>query len=583
MHTLRAERRASARILWSFVTPHRRVLALGIALGLLTTAAALATPMVTKNVLDTLGTPASLAQPVGVLAALLVLGSVAGLAQYVVLGRLAEQIVLDARLSLITQFFRSRLDQIQQFRAGELVTRVTSDTILLREATTASVVQIVNGVVSLVGTVVLMAVLDIPLLVATAITLVVVAVPLVVLMPKIGEADRLAQEAVGDLGGSLEGGMRALRTVKASGAEGREIAASEEKARTSARHAIRSVWISSATWTIAGGGIQLAIIAILGFGAWRVSSGEMAVSTLVAFLLYAFNIVEPITSLTMAATQLQSGLAASARIRETQHLALEDVTATPGRSGPAGRGMAQAPRLALQHVSARYAGTASHSLRDVSLEIPRTGHLALVGPSGAGKTTIFSLLLRFLEPESGSIHLDGVPFDQLSIEEVRSRIAYVEQETPVIPGTIRDNVSYRYPGADDDQVWRALNAVGLVEKVRGLPDGLDAPVASTNLSGGERQRLAVARALIGSPDLLLLDEATAQLDGVSEAAIHTAIAEVAQHGTVVTIAHRLSTVIDADRIVVLERGTVRAEGTHEELLRTDALYSDFVTALRIAT
>lgn len=574
-----AARRAHLRILWSFVRPHRGVLVVGVLLGLAATAASLATPLATKWVLDSLGADVELWRPVGLLLGLLALGSIAGFAQWVLLGRLAEHIVLDARSSLVERFFRAKLQQVHRFTTGELVTRVTSDPMLLREATTTSIVQLVNGVVSLVGTIVLMAVLDLPLLAGTLIALAIIGVLLAVLMPRIGAAEKAAQDAIGELGGTLESGLRALRTVKSSRAEDREIERVERKAADSARHMIRSVWISAGAWTIAGGGIQLAIIAILGIGAWRVGEDELAVSTLVAFLLYAFNIVDPISNLTMAVTQLQSGLAAAGRIRETAHLELEDVHA-----GRRGRDTATGdePVLALREVTAGYDDATAPAITEVSLTIPRTGHTALVGPSGAGKTTVFSLLLRFLEPSQGDLRLDGVPFADLSIDEVRSRIAYVEQETPIVAGTILENVTFRVPDATDDEAWAALEAVHLADKVRSLPDGLRTEVTSTMLSGGERQRLAVARALVRPPGVLLLDEATAQLDGLTEAAIQHVIAGAAETGAVVTIAHRLSTVIDADQIVVLDGGRVRDAGRHDELLARDELYREFVAALRIA-
>ena len=205
-------------------------------------------------------------------------------------------------------------------RTGEIVTRVTSDTLLLREATTGSFVQLVNGTVSLVGTVVLMAVLDWPLLLTTLVALVVIGGLFGVLMPQIARADKRAQDAVGELGAELEGGVRALRTVKSSRAERRQIARVSAKAEESARYAVRSAWFSALVWAVAGGGMQLAIIVILGLGAGRVALGDMSVSTLVAFLLYAFNIVDPVATLAQAVSTLQSGFAAAARIRETASL-----------------------------------------------------------------------------------------------------------------------------------------------------------------------------------------------------------------------------------------------------------------------
>lgn len=569
-------------LLVSYARPHLRILLVGVLLGLFATAVTLATPMAAKWVLDGLGTDRGLAGPVTILVALLLVGTLAGFVQSVLLGRLAEHIVLDARRSLIHRFFRARLEQIQRFKTGELVTRVTSDTVLLREAATSSIVQLINGAVSLVGTIVLMTLLDLPLLATTLLALLIIGVMFGVLVPQIGKADKQAQDAIGGLGSTLEGGMRALRTVKSSRAEDREINRVTGKAEESAHYSIRSVWYSSLIWTVAGGGMQLAIIVILGLGAWRVSSGELAVSTLVAFLMYAFNIVDPITSLAGAFSSIQSGLAAAARIQETEHLALEDTDARPA-DGPQNASSDGGPALALRQVTAGYQGVDEPVLLDVTIEVPRTGHLAVVGPSGAGKTTVFSLLLRFIDPRSGRLELDGVPYERLSINDVRSRIAYVEQETPVIPGTVRDNVLFRAPDASDQEAWDALSAVQLDAKIQTLPDGLDSAVADTNLSGGERQRLAVARALVHRPDVLLLDEATAQLDGTTEAAIQKVISTAARTGAVVTIAHRLSTILDADQIVVLDGGKVRDSGTHQELVARDELYREFIEALRIHT
>lgn len=575
--------RTGVALLWSYSRPHLRTLVLGVLLGLFATAVTLATPMVTKWVLDALGTSLDLAGPITFLVLLLLVGIVANLAQSVLLGRLSERIVLDARRGLIRRFFLAKLEQIQHFRTGELVTRVTSDTVLLREATTNSLVQLINGLVSLVGTIVLMAILDWPLLLTTLLALLVISVLFGVLVPQIGKAEKRAQDAIGDLGATLEGGVRALRTVKSSRSEVREIDRVTAKAEESALYSIRSIWYSALAWSVAGGGMQLAIIVILGLGAGRVSLGDLAVSTLVAFLLYAFNIVDPITALAGAFSTLQSGLAAAARIRETEHLDLEDTTARP--SGPTAPAREEnTVVLALREVTAGYARSEHPVLQNVTLEVPRTGHIALVGPSGAGKTTVFSLLLRFIDPASGTLELEGTPYSQLSIDDVRSRIAYVEQETPIIPGTVRDNVLFRSPDtATDAEAWQALTTVQLDDKIRSLPGRLDANVADTNLSGGERQRLAVARALVRRPSVLLLDEATAQLDGTTEAAIQQVIAEAARTGAVVTIAHRLSTVLDADQIVVLDQGQIRDAGTHDDLLARDTLYQEFISALRIQT
>ncbi|MDQ0426056.1 ABC transporter ATP-binding protein [Cellulomonas iranensis] len=583
------------RVLLALVRPHRGTLGLGLLLGLAATGLGLATPMVTKWVLDTLGTGQSLARPVAWLLVLCVVGAAIGYVQAVVMGALAERIVLDARESLVRRYLRATVQAITGRPAGELVTRVTSDTVLLREATSSSLVGLVNGVVALVGTLVLMGVLDRVLLGTTVAAIVVVGVCMALLLPGIGAAEKASQEALGRLGGTLEGSLRAVRTVKSSRAEARQGAAVLAAARDARDHAVRAVRTSALAWTVSGGGIQLAIIVVLGFGAWRVGQGDLAVSSLVAFLLYAFNIVGPISELTQSLTQLQSGVAAAARINEVATMDVEpDASDVPTRAaarvddparsgeGPGDAADDATPVVELRDVTARYGPGLPPAVDGLSLRVPRRGHTALVGPSGAGKTTVFSLLLRFLEPTAGQLLLDGRPYAAWSHADVRARFAYVEQETPVVPGTIRDNLLFSNPDATDAELARALAAVRLDGAFDALPDGLDTRLSETSVSGGQRQRIALARALLCRPQVMLLDEATAQVDGLTEAAVHDAIRALATTGAVVTVAHRLSTVVDADTIVVLEHGRVRASGTHAQLLASDALYRELVEALRIA-
>lgn len=575
--------REKLRLLWGYIRPHRAILLAGLALGLIGTAAELATPMVTKVVLDGLAVDASLRGPVTVLAVLLVAGTAIGLVQAILLGTLAERIILATRTGMIRHLLRVRVGELDQRPAGEMVARVTSDTLLIREAATTSIVYGVNGVISLVGSVVLMAVLDVALLVTTVVVILIVAVLAMLLMPGLAKAQEQAQAEIGDMGGRLEGVLRAFRTVKASRAEERESARIGDFARRSAEKAIRAVRIEAVAWTVTGGGMNLAVMLVLGFGAYRVSTGALEVSALVAFLLYLFGLMWPVMMLTMSGTALMSGLAAAARIGEVTSMELE-----PDAGGPALPRVALDADEAVPHavslcdVRFRYGPDADPALDGVSLRIPRRGHTAIVGPSGAGKTTVFSLLLRFADPEEGDLLLDGIDYRAWPLADLRRRIAYVEQDTPLVPGTLRENLAYAAPEAPEEQLWSALDVVRMRERVRALPEGLDTPIAPATVSGGERQRIALARALVAEPRILLLDEVTAQLDGLTEAAVAEGIHRQAARGAVVTIAHRLSTVLDADQIVVLDRGRVRAVGSHQELLTSDDLYAELVAALRIA-
>lgn len=583
-HTASVYTLANAKLVWAYTKPHLSTVIVGVLIGFVVTASELISPLVTKAILDALEAGTSLTEPLIWLVGVMIIGLIAGFIQTYMFGRLAINVVRDASYGLIQRFVRAPLQQVQRYPTGELVTRVVSDTQLLREATTSTISTVINGVISLVGTVVLMGTLDVVLLGISLAFLAIVGGSFALIMPKISKAQRDAQAATGQLGGMLESRMRAIRTVKASGAEQRAIDQVHASVNKTAEAEHRGLWWSAIEMPIAGGAMELATIVILAVGAWRVSEGLLTVSALVAFLLYAFNLAAPVGLLTMAVMQFQSGLAAAQRINETAHLTPEDLATSESQVAALAdthvRGN-DVPVLALDQVRVRYDGEGANVLDGVSLAIPQRGHVAIVGPSGAGKTTVFSLILRFFEPDSGELRLYGVPYSQLSLAQVRAAMAYVEQETPVVSGTVKDNVLFRTPDASEAEAWQALERVRLADKIRSLPDGLNTEVSATSLSGGERQRLAVARALVHTPAVLLLDEATAQLDALTEAAIQQVITETAQTGAVVTIAHRLSTVLDADQIIVLDAGHVRAQGTHTELYASDPLYREFVQALRI--
>ncbi|MFD7573415.1 ABC transporter ATP-binding protein [Streptomyces sp. NPDC059810] len=586
-------------ILWSFARPHRRTLAKGLALALVASALGLATPMVTKHVLDALGSASSLTRPVATLVVLLFVGAAVSYWQWILLGALGERVVLDARESVVRRFLRATVPAITRSPTGELVTRVTSDTVLLRQAAASSFVGLINGAVMLVGSLVLMGFLDLVLLATTVAAVALVGLAFAFLMPGIAKSQQQAQEHVGRLGGVLEGTLRAIRTVKVNRAEERMTERILADARASAAFGVGAVRRESLAWTIAWSGVNLAIIAILAVGAWRVGEGRLEVSGLIAFLLYTFALMDPINELSQNVTALQSGIAAAERIRQADALPSEEAAPSAGRPElpelhepkelkelkeleKLEELRDDVPVLELRNVTAAYGPDVEPAVRGVDLVIPRRGHTAVVGPSGAGKTTLFSLVLRFLEPTGGELLLDGRPYRDHTHADLRARLAYVEQDTPVVPGTLRDNLLLARPEATTEELLRVLDDVRLTEKVEGMEEGLDTPLATANVSGGERQRIALARALLATPDVLLLDEATAQLDGLTEAAVQECVRSRADTGAVVTIAHRLSTVVDADTIVVMEAGRVRARGRHEELLVSDTLYRDLVESLRIS-
>jgi ABC-type multidrug transport system fused ATPase/permease subunit len=570
-------------LLLAAARPHRAVLLLGVLLGLLGTAAALAQPLVAREVIEALGRDASPAAPVLLLSALVVASAVVTGVNQWLLERTGERIVLTARTGLVQRMLRLRVAEFDRRPVGDLLARVTSDTTLLRSVTTTALTDAVNGALTLVATLLLMAYLDLVLVAVTCAVLLTVVVMVALLLPRITRAVEAAQAAVGAMGGRLERALGAIRTVKAGGAVEREIGEVSTAAGTAYEAGVRAARFTAAAGVIAGLAIQGSFLAVLGVGGARVADGTLDVGTLVAFLLYLFYLIGPIASLTQGATQLGSGLAAVTRIREIDALAVEDDE--PGAPAPSAPAPATDPLVRMEAVEFRYRDDRPPVLRGVDLAIPARGQTALVGPSGAGKTTIFSLLERFYDPDAGRILFGGQDITELPRDIVRAQIGYVEQDAPVLAGTLRDNLVLGATGNSDVDLRAVLVETRLDGLVSRLPAGLDTEVGSrgTMLSGGERQRVAIARALLRRPRLLLLDEVTAQLDAVNERALQAALERAAERCAVLVIAHRLSTVVRAAQIVVLDAGRVRAVGTHAELLERDDLYGELAATQLVAT
>ncbi|GAA4218486.1 ATP-binding cassette subfamily B protein [Streptosporangium album] len=561
---------ASWRLLLASIRPHRRALLTGGILSLVGSLAGLSMPFLAKVVIDAFGEQRSLVGPVlGLTAAVLVGAGVGALGRYV-LERMGEGVVFSARRSLVDRMLRLRVSEVDRLKPGDLLSRVTSDTTLLRAVFTDGVVEMVSAAFMLVGAAVMMALMDGLLLLITLAVLALVGSLVGLVMPRIRRASTQAQVAVGEMGAVLDRVLQAFRTVKASGAEDREIAAVAEAAREARDRGIAVAWWTSIAGISAWVSAQLAFVAVLGVGGARVASGALEVSSLIAFLLYLFYLVAPVGQLIQGVTQMQNGLAAVKRIREIEELPAEEAEKADGAVGAAPAG------VSFEGVAFRYGDDRPVVHHDVSFTVPAGGMTALVGPSGAGKSTVFALLERFYEQQAGTITVDGRDIRQWPLGELRASLGYVEQDAPVLDGSLRENLVFAAPGVSESDIGRVLALTRLEDLVARLPDGLETKVGHRGimLSGGERQRVAIARALLRRPRLLLLDEATSQLDAVNELRLREVIAEVAKETTVLVIAHRLSTVTSADRIVVMEAGRVRAVGTHGELLDDDDLYRE---------
>ncbi len=568
------------RVLLGYVRPYRLWLVLGGLLSLVTGGTGLILPLAARRLIDNLGGHRSLTGAVLLMTALVVGNAAVGALGAYVLRRTGESVVLTARRGLVSHLLRLHVSAVDRTEPGDLMSRVTADTTLLHEVTTTSVVGAVTGSLTLLATMAMMVALDPVLFAVSAVVLAFAFAVIGVLVPRINRASKRAQESVGVMGAALERMLGAIRTVKASGAEHREEEALHRAADESWRASVRAAkWLALAGNT-AGLANQISFLTVLAVGGARVASGAIAVGTLIAFLLYVFYLMQPINQLFSAVSEFQVGAAAIARIQEAHRLPTEPAAAP----APLPESGAPPAEVSFHDVHFRYAPELPEVHHGVSFTVPPGGMTAFVGPSGSGKTTVFSLIERFYEPESGTILLDGRDVRQWEIPRLRAAIGYVEQDAPVLSGSLRDNLLLGAPDATDDELFQVLRTTRLESVAARLPNGLDTLVGhrGTKLSGGQRQRIAIARALLRRPRLLLLDEATSQLDAVNEAALRDTVTEAARTTTVLVVAHRLSTVTMADRIIVMDTGRVRAVGSHHELLTTDALYAELAATQLLA-
>jgi ATP-binding cassette subfamily B protein len=596
---------------------HKRVLSVVIALSMAGALTTLAQPLVVSQVITVVEAAEPLGNLVWILVGLVVVSAALSGFRHYLLQRTGEGVVLSSRKLLVRRMLNLPISEFDQRRTGDLVSRVGSDTTLLRAVLTQGLVEAVGGTLTFLGAVIAMVHLDPILFSLTAIVVAVAVTTVVTLSRRIRVASRKSQDKVGDLTASVERAISAVRTVRAANATEREIVGVEKDAEGAWRLGLDVAKVSALVVPISGIALQVAFLVVLGVGGFRVASGALPIADLVAFILFLFMMIMPLGQAFGAITSVNQALGALGRIQEIISLPSETdndrVQASPAQAP--GQAPAQAPpprgKIAVEfsRVSFSYPESAHKTeaeklvaetlgerevealttgeiaalrptrdrvLDTVSFTVPLGSKTAIVGPSGAGKSSILSLMERFYDPQSGSISVFGTPVVDLERGQLRGYFGYVEQDAPVLAGTIRDNLLIGAPGANEEQLREVLESVNLTDILERDARGLDAEVGEAGilLSGGERQRLAIARALLQAPPILLMDESTSSLDGPNEVLMKHAIDRVAKDRTVIVIAHRLATVVDSDHIIVVNHGKVDAVGTHDELLVSSGLYKD---------
>lgn len=547
-------------------------LAVGMIGSILTTLAGLVVPMLTKNLVDGFSV-ASLSVPllVAIAVAFVVQAVISGISIYL-LAAVGQKIVASLREKMWLKLIRLPVGYYDENSSGETVSRVVNDTSIVKDLITDHFPQFITGIISIIGAVTLLLIMDWKM---TVVMLIAVPLTLVVMIPlgkRMAKISRGLQDETAVFTGNVQQTLGEIRLMKASTAEKDEEVKGISGIEKLLGFGLREARIFAFIAPIMQFVIMLVIVVIIAYGGMRVASGEMSTGTLVAFLLYLFQIIMPVTTFAMFFTQLQKAKGATERIIEILDEPLEE-----GQKGEV-KDIANEP-IVVSNVSFSYE-EGEQVIDEISFKAKPGEMIAFAGPSGGGKSTVFGLLERFYEPTAGDIFIGKTSIREMAIQSWRGQIGYVAQESAMMAGTIRDNLTYGLENRreiPDERLWEVAKMAYADQFIQEFPEGLDTEVGErgVKLSGGQRQRIAIARAFLRDPKVLMMDEATASLDSQSEKVVQQALSRLMEGRTTFAIAHRLSTIVDADQIIFIEKGKITGSGTHEELVESHKLYREF--------
>jgi len=578
---------AVLRRLWPFLSPYRLRLFLAFVFLCIAAGSTLAVPYAFRELIDhgfSQNAPDMRAVNTYFIA-LFAVASVLALAtamRFYLVSWLGERVVCDLRNAVYARMLEQSPEFYETTRTGEVLSRLTTDTTLVQTIVGTSLSMGLRNVFLFVGGMTMLAITSVKLFVITIGLLTLVILPIVVLGKRLRRLSRASQDRVADTSALAGEVLNAVNTVQAFTQEHREgkrfIDAVEAGFATALRRTRVRALLTAVVITLVFG----AVVFVLWLGANAVISGSMTPGALAAFILYAVLVAGAVGALSETWGDVLRAAGATERLVDL--LDAHSFVTSPAqplalpRSGPHGAA------LRFEHLVFHYPSRPdTAALVDFDLDIRPGETIALVGPSGAGKSTVFQLLLRFYDARAGRILLDGVPIDQLDLRALRSRLGIVPQDTVIFSTDALENIRYGKPDASDDEVMEAARAAQADEFIVRLPDGYRTFLGErgVRLSGGQRQRIAIARAILRNPPILLLDEATSALDAGSEHAVQRALEAAMANRTTLVIAHRLSTVKKADRIVVLDHGRITEIGTHAQLLAAGGMYAQLV-ALQLA-
>ncbi|RED54699.1 ABC transporter ATP-binding protein [Cohnella lupini] len=560
----------------SFVTlinkakPSKTMLAIALSFSLVSTVVGLFVPLFTKNLVDGFTLDSLDSYQIILLVCVFVAQTIAGGLSIYLLNKFGQQILSGLRDILWKKLLYLPVAHYDKEETGGLISRVTNDTNVVKQVVSEHMSGFVTGIISIVGSIIILFTLDWQM---TLMLLIAVPLTLIILVPlgrKMHQISRNMQNETASFTSLLTQVLSEVRLVKSSNAEPIEYGRGKSGIDKLFKLGVREGKIQAFIGPLMGIVIMALMVVIIGYGGLRVANGFITAGELVAFILYLIQIVMPLGQITSFFTQLQKAIGATER--------MIDILGQPEEDQSIGSDVPVADSdMLLNDVSFQY-DNGDAILKEVSFTVPAGKITALVGPSGSGKTTLFSLIERYYEPQVGNISYGNHEIGRFSLTSWRSQIGYVSQESPLMSGTIRENITYGLSREVDNEqlrnVAKMAYADGFIEE---LPDGYDTEVGERGmkLSGGQRQRIAIARALLRNPRILMLDEATSSLDSTSERVVQEALNNLMKGRTTLVIAHRLSTVVDADQIIFLDKGSITGVGTHAQLVASHELYREF--------